>query len=529
MSGALSSLKGEINTDDATRQRYSRDASIFEVLPMGVIAPKDASDLKILVDMATKLAAQGRPISFTARNGGTDMSGGSLTTGWVLDMKHFNQVSPVDVYHKRIKVQGGVMHRDVEKATNAKGLYFAPYTSSHDICGIGGMIGNNASGEKSLRHGPTSHNIDRLKVLLSDGNEYEFGPLTRKQLADKLTQTDFEGDLYRGVATLLEDNKYLIATKTPKVVKNAAGYALSEIWNEDRTVFNMAKLIIGSQGTLGITTEAELKLVETPKYSRMIVASVDDLKKLTPVVTTLLQYKPASCETFDHFTYELAQKYYPKDAKRAKVADGKHMVVFAVFESEEKSDLDHISNAAWTDLAQQGFDAYSIDEQKTADSFLLIRRKSTAMLLEHPHGTRKAEAFLEDSIVPIERYGDFLADLESLLKKYDMTYTYAGHIGQGSIRLIPLVDMAHPDSPRKILELEGLMTDLVLKYRGSISVDHNDGLIRTPFLPRQYGDHMIALFEQVKNLFDPFHIFNPGKKVFGSLDFARKHIVHETK
>jgi len=364
---------------------------------------------------------------------------------------------------------------------------------------------------------------------VSDGNEYEFGPLTKRQLGVKLKQPGFEGDLYRGVVKMLDDNKHLIATHHPKTIKNAAGYALWELWNEDRTVFNMARLFIGSQGTLGITTEAELKLVSIPKFSRMIVTPISDIHSLTPVVTMALKHKPASCETFDHFTYNLAKKYYPSDAKRAKIANGKQLVVLTIFESDDREELERTSNAAWAELSGVGFDTFGIDEPSVIESFLLIRRKSTAMLLEHPHGTYHAQAFLEDSIVPLEHYSDFLIKLETILRAYDMTYTYAGHIGAGSIRLIPLVDMARPDSPARIMELETRVNDLVLHYHGSISVDHNDGLIRTPFLTRQYGEHMVTLFEQIKNLFDPFHIFNPGKKVFGSYDYALKHIARETK
>lgn len=525
MSGPLSSLKGEIKTDTESRTAYSRDASIFEVMPQGVIAPKNLSDLNILVTMANRLAIQGRPTSFTARNGGTDMSGGSLTEGWVLDMKHFNKIGEIDEYHKRVKVQGGVMHRDVEKAAKAKGLYFAPYTSSHDICGIGGMIGNNASGEKSLQHGPTSANVDRLKVVLSDGNEYEFGPLTRAGLTAKLKQPGFEGDLYRGVTRILEDNKHLISTGHPRTRKNAAGYALWELWNEDRTIFNMARLFIGSQGTLGIMTAAELKLVELPKFSRLIVTVIEETRELTPAVTIALKHKPAACETFDHYTYDYAKKCYPADAKRAKLAAGKHMVVLSVFEGDTKKEVDEASNAALVALAREGYDAYSIDDQKVIDSYLLIRRKSTALLIEHTKAGERGAAFLEDSVVPLEHYGNFLHEVEELLKQSGLTYTYAGHIGDGSIRLIPLVDFAQTDAAQQIFDLETRFNELVLKYHGSISADHNDGLIRTPYLARQYGPHMVRLFEQVKNLFDPFHIFNPGKKVFGSYEYALQHII----
>jgi hypothetical protein len=175
-------ISGELDSSPTTRQKYSHDASIFEVAPSAVIYPKNVSDLKALVHYLTTQKKQGKSVSLTARNGGTCMSGGPLTESYVLDMsRHFNHIGSVNTHAKTVWVQGGVMHIDLEKAVHPKGLYFAPYTSSRDICGIGGMIGNNASGERSIKYGATSKNVEKIHVLLSDGNKYEFGPLTAHQ------------------------------------------------------------------------------------------------------------------------------------------------------------------------------------------------------------------------------------------------------------------------------------------------------------------------------------------------------------
>lgn len=518
-------IKGEIHSSAAAREAYSKDASIFKVHPLAVIIPDGVEDLSTIIKYANTTNRHGGSVTLAARNGGTCMSGGSLTEGYVLDIStHFDRIGTIDTLHKTIVVQAGVMHREVEKVASAEGLLFAPYTSSKDLCGIGGMIGNNASGEMSLVHGPTSNNVVSLKVMLADGNEYEFEPLTRAQLKKKLELMTFEGDIYRQITSLLERNRQFIKTHHPRVPKNAAGYALWELWDAQEHMFNLGRLFIGSQGTLGIVTEATLKLVDAAPHQQMIVCAIDSISQLTDIVRTIVHHGASICETFDHHTYELAQEQYPADAQNAHFANGKHMLVYGIFEGDTKEQAEILAGQA-KNVIEQSLHAsvYWVNTPEETSSYQAIRRYSYKMLKDMNSDTKKAMPFIEDTIVPLEHYGAFVSALEAILEDYDMTYTYAGHIGQGSIRLIPLINR-EPDSLNDIIELEGRVNDLVLAFRGSISVDHNDGLIRTPYLAQQYGTEMINLFETVKTIFDPNDIFNRGKKVHGSIEFARAHI-----
>lgn len=534
MSGQLEKLtqiptfNGDVTTTDEARWAASRDASIFEVMPSGVISPRDTDDIKSVVAWAVQAHKDGQPVSLAPRVGGTCMSGGSLTEGYILDLKsYYNHVGAVDTVNRTIHVQTGAMHIDVETKVREAGLLFAPYTSSRDICGIGGMIGNNASGEQSIKYGATDRNVGRLKVILSDGNEYIFGPLSRLDVERKKQLPTFEGELYRQVTDLIDKNKHIIATHRTRTVKNAAGYPLWELWDAHEQTFNLARLFVGAQGTLGVVTEAELKLVKPGIYQRMIVTPITDLDALAEVVNTTLRYEPITCETFDRYTYELAERYYPEDAARAHVARGKHIVILSVFEGNEREATDIVAGKAKEALEKLGHETFWIDDDETVESFLTIRRKSFKMLLEHPTPHTRAEAFLEDTIVPLEHYGEFLRRLEAILAEHDLIYTYAGHIGAGSIRLVPLVNMEAEGAAELVMELETKVNDLVLEFGGSISVDHNDGIIRTPYLEKQFGPGMVQLFTQVKSLFDPYNIFNPGKKVGGSYEYALQHIIRE--
>ncbi len=519
-------LRGDVDISSAALKAYSHDASIFEVVPSAVISPKNDTDLSRLIHYVSERKMEGANVSITARNGGTCMSGGPLTESYVVDMnRYFSHIGAVDNAGRTMWVQGGVMHIDVESKAKAAGLFFAPYTSSRDICGIGGMVGNNASGEKSVKYGPTSDNVKKLKVMLSDGEVYEFGPLTARQVEQKKHLPTFEGKLYREVTALIDENWNLIDRNHPRTVKNAAGYPLWELWDKQRAHFNMARLFIGSQGTLGIVTEVELKLVPLPKANRMIVIPIQTLGELTPVVKEIMAHHPVTCETFDHHTYEMAEQYHPEDAERASLARGKHMVVLAVFDGDSQEQADKFTGIAKEAVERMGREVLWVDDQAVLESFLLIRRKSFRMLLEHPRPDMRAMAFLEDTIVPLEHYGEFLGALEAILSEYNLIYTYAGHIGDGSIRLVPLVNMEAEDAADTVMMLETKVNDLVMAFGGSISVDHNDGIIRTPYLEQFFGPEMYTLMAEVKHLFDPLTIFNPGKKVGGTFEYAKNHIV----
>lgn len=518
-------VHGELHDDVKTLDAYSVDASIFQVQPDVVVYPKDLDDVKAIVRRVTTLKQEGVPISVTPRAAGTCMSGGSLTQSVMLDMtKHFHGIGSVDEQHKRISVGAGAFYRDVEHKTLAHGLLFPPYTSSKDLCAIGGMIGNNASGEKSLRYGATTNWVRSVHVVLADGEEYEFGPLTPHQLDAKKKLDTHEGYIYREITKLIDESEQVIDRARPHTRKNAAGYALWRLWNDKKTEFNLAKLFVGSQGTLGITTGATLNLIDIPKTTRMIAIAIDSLPHLAEAIKLVLAERPEGLEVYDKHTYELAKIYMPEDAARTTMSEGNEMVLFAQFAESTEDQTDHAAKICMKVIERHGFRVLYVEDDKDAESYWKIRRASFKLLKEHAHGTKRAAPFIEDTIINTNHYGEFVASLEAILADYDMTYTYAGHIGDGSIRLIPLVDMEAEDAATKIFDLGRRIYELTFAFGGSMSVDHNDGLIRTPFLEHMYGKEVVELFERTKQIFDPLGIFNPGKKVHGDLSYSLAHV-----
>ncbi len=535
-------IKGDVATDEKTLDKYSRDASIFEVQPKAVVFPKDTEDLKDLVKFVNENKEKYPELSLTARSGGTDMTGGPLTESIVVEFdKYFNHIK--NVGESSAIVEPGVYYRDLEKETLKQGLIFPSYPASKSICAIGGIIANNSGGEKTLRYGKTNEYVRRLKAVLSDGNEYEFKKLNKIELQKKKAQDDFEGGIYRKIYELLEDNFDIIKKAKPQVSKNSAGYFLWNVW--DREYFDLTQILVGSQGTLGIVTEAELGLVEKEKYSRMVVVFLDDIEKMTNFVSTALKYSPESLEAFDDNTLKLALRFFPDIAKKIgtgnffslifsffgeglaiarKLRLPKFVVLVELTGDDEEKINDRVKGLR-DELKPLGIYTKATKSGMDTEKYWVIRRESFN-LLRHKVKDKRAAPFIDDIIVDPSHLPEFLPKLYNILEEHNITPTLAGHAGSGNFHIIPLMDLSREEERRKIPEVAEKVYDLVLEYGGSITAEHNDGLIRSPYIEKMYGKEVYGLFEKTKEIFDPQNIFNPGKKVGADLEYAMRHIKH---
>jgi len=515
--------------DDSKKvcEAYSTDASIFSVKPEGIIFPKSSLDISRITKLVSE---QKKKTSLTVRAAGTCMSGGPLNEGIILDVtRYMGTVTALDIKHKTITVESGAKYKDVEAVCTPHGLMFPPYTSSKDFCAIGGMIGNNASGELSVRYGATIDWVKSLDVVLSDGSVYTCKELTKEEWFEKQQLQNREGELYRKVAHVLDHYEYIFNTKVPKVTKNAAGYQLWKIYNQKKNTYNLARLFVAAQGTLGIVTSVTLALTEIPHHRRLVACALTDVKVLGELLPALKVCNPESVETYDMHTYALAKTYYPKEAALvATVSDNAIITVFI----QVAEDTDEATRMKQQEIVEalriHNITPYIPENKETLDAFFVIRRASFKMLMDLKSAQNRVAPCIEDTIVPINRYGEFLTRLQPILDTYSLTYTYAGHIGDGSIRLIPLVDFSDDKTPDMIFELSHRVYDLVIELGGSISVDHNDGLLKTHYLEKQYGKELVELFADIKHFFDPKNIFNPGKKVptnmQGSEQYAKERM-----
>ncbi|MSR78784.1 MAG: FAD-binding oxidoreductase, partial [Candidatus Taylorbacteria bacterium] len=520
-------FKGEVYSDDKHLSDASHDASLFEVKPSLVVSPRDVFDIKNLVSFVSKQKADGINISLTARAAGTDMSGGPLTESIVVDfLPHFDKFKGVSGFSAT--AEPGVYYRDFEKETLKHGLLLPSFPASRDLCTLGGIVANNSGGEKTLTYGKTEKYIRKIKMVLSDGEEYEFRPLTMRELETVRQRNDFFGKVHQGMFDLILKNYDIIKKAKPNVSKNSAGYYLWNVYDKETGIFDMNKLIVGSQGTLGLITEITFSLIQPMKYSSLLVTFLPTLKPLAQVAKAILANKPESFESFDDHTFKIAMKLFPSIVKKLNgnliklafqfipeflmILTGGVPKLILIAEFTDASETGAIAKATATLDALRPFNLKTkiAKNEAEAKKYWTFRRESFNLLRQHFSDLRTAP-FIDDFVVKPEHLPEFLPKLDAILSKYKILYTVAGHVGDGNFHIIPLMDMKKPESVDIIKELSDKVYKLVVDFKGTITGEHNDGLIRTSYLPMMYHPEIIRLFEETKKIFDPLNIFNPGK------------------
>lgn len=532
--------EGEILQDSETLKKYSRDASIFEITPDTIIYPKDKEDLKKIVNFVTENKPANPNLSITARSAGTDMTGGAINDSIILDFtKYFNRILEVGADYAI--TEPGVYYRDFEKATLEKNMIMPSFPASKSICAMGGIIANNSGGEKSLSYGKTEKYLEEVSAVLSDGNEYHFKPLNEQELKQKMGLQNFEGDIYRRIFALVNDNYEAIKKAKPNVTKNSAGYYLWNIW--DKTTFDLTKLLVGSQGTLGLFTKGKFKLEKTTTHSKMLVIFLKNLQPLGELVNTLMQFHPETLETFDDNTFKLAIKFLPAMIKKMKgniftlgwkflpeifmtLTHGvPKLIIIAEFTGDDEQTLAQLANSAQLAIKEQfKLKTHITKNTQESEKYWTFRHESFNLLREKIKNLKTAP-FIDDFIVHPHDLPEFLPRLDKIFAKYpSLIYTIAGHAGDANFHIIPLMDLSKEKEREIIPSLSQEVYDLVLEYQGSITAEHNDGLIRGPYLKQMYGTKIFDLFKQVKQIFDPLNIFNPHKKTDATQAYLENHI-----
>ncbi|OGG76397.1 hypothetical protein A2950_00490, partial [Candidatus Kaiserbacteria bacterium RIFCSPLOWO2_01_FULL_55_19] len=479
-----------------------------------------------------------------ARAAGSDMSGGPLTTGVVVSFtEHMNKV--LEVGDGYAVTEPGVLYRDFEKETLKKGLILPSYPASREIAAMGGIVSNDAGGERTLEYGKTEKYVEEVDVVLSDGSQATFKTLVPEELEEKKKLETLEGEIYRTMDALLVKNAALIEAKRPKVSKNSAGYALWSIRDHRTGSFNLAKLICGSQGTLALWTKAKLRLVSPKEHRAMLVIFLHDLAILPEIVNRVLPQHPESFESFDDHTFRLAVKLIPgmlaqmglvraaklgidfiPEALMMATGGVPKLLLMIEFAEDTIEEADRKALATQAALVDLNLKMKIEKNEKESEKYWIVRRESFTLLRKNVHGLHTAP-FIDDFVVPPACYATFLPKLNALLAEYSsrFVYTVAGHVGDGNFHIIPLMDLSKAENRQIILELAPKVYDLVIKEGGTTTGEHNDGIIRTPYLGMLFGAEMVALFEATKKVFDPQNILNPGKKVGGTFDDIKRDLI----
>lgn len=538
-------FRGELDDSAEAKDFYSHDASLFEIVPELVVKPKDAKDVVALVKTTAAEKKQNPSLSLTGRSAGTDMAGGAVNDSVIVDfVAHMHTIGAVT--KDQATAQPGVYYRDFEKATLTKSALMPSYPASRELAALGGIVNNNSGGEKSLEYGKTADFVKELKVVWADGVERVVKPLSKKQLDKKMAQKDFEGRVYTQIFELCEKHYDVIKAAKPKVSKNSMGYALWDVWDRDTGVFDLTRLIVGSEGTLGLTTEVTFKLVPKKPHSGLLVLFMKDIDRLGEVIPMVLKHKPATFESFDDATLLLSFRFLPSFHKMlgtkrflhlliSLIPDGlqllrgiPRLILMIEFNGNSEAEVRNKIHALHKELgAKRGY--YEINgfeedsNEMKSEKFWIMRRNSFKILRDKVKDKHTAP-FIDDLVVNPEHLAEFLPKLQKIIKKYKLFATIAGHMGDGNFHIIPLMKIEDPKERAKLLPAMKEVNKLVLSYGGSLSGEHNDGLVRGPWLEEQFGKEMLTHFLQVKHTFDPDGIFNPRKKATADWKYSFSHI-----
>lgn len=541
-SSLQSLIKGDVEDTAEVKEFFSHDASMFELVPEVVVAPRDTEDIKRLVSYVAQNKAHQPQLSLTVRSGGTCMSGGSVNDSIIINIQKYmnamGQLTP-----DTASAQPGMFYRDFEKNTLTVDALMPSFPASRDLCTIGGMVSNNAGGEKSLQYGKTDKYVQQLHVVFADGNEYIVKPLTRQELDEKMAQDDYEGNLYRRIFELVSKNYDDIKQAKPQVSKDSTGYHIWDVWDKETGIFDMTKLIVGAQGTLGIVTDITFKLVPAPTHSGTLVVFLRKIDDLGDLINTVLKHNPATFEGFDNYTLMLSFKlfyYFHKtlgwwgllklgiqlipDALLLFRGIPK-MVLLIEFNGNSQDEVKQKVHAMHTDMKAYGHEAVFEEDggKDQAKKFWIMRRESFNLLRKKIKDKHTAP-FMDDLIVPPRTLPHFLPEVRRIINKYKLLATLAGHMGDGNFHIIPLMKIEDPNEKAKLEPAMREINALVLKYGGSLSGEHNDGMIRGPWLKDMYGEKTFGYFVQVKTIFDPHNIFNPHKKTDADWSYSMAHL-----
>ncbi|MEA3404417.1 MAG: FAD-binding and (Fe-S)-binding domain-containing protein, partial [Pseudomonadota bacterium] len=489
------------------------DASVFEIFPHEFNTPVSQQQL---VEQVRQSLLVHKPV--TMRAGGTSLGGQAIGSGAVIDIsKYLNNVIEYRPKEKEVVVEPGVIQDDLNDFVKADGLRFAPDTSTSNRAMIGGMIGNNSCGAYSVYYGTTREHVKSVDVILADGTETTFEPLSAGLLKSRLEQQDFEGNIYRTVYHLLERHGKFILEHYPhlSIKRRNTGYALDELYrhhqpfNPKGKPFNLAPLICGSEGTLAVIKQACLKLVELPKNRQLICAHFDSIESAMKIVSRLLEFEPAAIELIDKATLDGTKTNRQQQANRFWIeGDPQAVLVIELFDDSLEGLKTRLqTQQAW--LLNHGAYAAPLIDSNDSSRVWAVRKAGLGMLMGKVT-RKKAVAVIEDAAVPVRSLFDYFQDVQALMAELNVNCVYYGHASVGLIHIRPELDLATSKDKTLLQSIAERNSKLVKKYRGALSGEHGDGRIRALFLKEQVGEQVYAYLLELKRAFDPHNLLNPG-------------------
>lgn len=520
-------VTGEVVTSTAARRYFATDASIFSVTPALAVYPRDEADVRKTARFTWQLAERGRVIPITARGAGTDQTGAALGEGIIMAFPaHMHHVVALDEKSGMVGVEPGANYGKVQQVLQTHGRFLPPFPASLEYSTIGGAVANNAAGEKSVKYGNTRDYVRGLRVVLANGEVIETGRLGKRELSKKLGLSTFEGEVYRALDALLEENAEKLEKLSLNVATNAAGYALADVRRRDGS-FDLTPLFVGSQGTLGIITQISMETELYNPQTVLFAAHFDDLAQLQHAILELrdMHDMPSAIEMVDGHLLAQAYQASPNLLKDVITPPFPKAVLLVEFDDPDRAQKKVIKKA--NKILERYASSVEMETEPAAQERLWRIRRSSSAVLNHLDGQQKPIPIIEDGIVPVERFEEYLKGIYGIFASCKLEPAIWGHAGTGNLHMQPFLDLSQVGDRQKVFRLMEDYYSLVISLGGSVSGEHGDGRLRAAYLQRQYGSDLYALFQKVKQIFDPYGTLNPGIKVGVTLD-AVKPLVRQT-
>ena len=507
----------DVRADRLHRSLYATDASVYQIVPLMVAFPGSAADVSAAVRVCTRF---GVPI--TARGGGTSQAGQSIGAGVILDSsRYLDRIIEINAEERWARVQPGCVLDDLNRALKPHGLLFAPDISTSNRATIGGMIANNSSGARSVFYGKTIDHVLELDVVLSDGRLVHLGPIDESDVEAKCAGEDLEGACYRATRRLAAENAEEIDRRFPKILRRVGGYNLDEfvpvkthdgLGRDPR--LNLARMFVGSEGTLGLTVEAKLRLVELPRARATLVVEFADLLEALAATPMILRHRPAAVEVVDKYVLD-STRLNPEAIRLRDFLRGDPAAILLIeLYGERPEELPPRLDALEEDLSHQGFGYHRLAITDAAAQARAWKLRTMALGLSMAEkGDAKAISFVEDTAVAPEHLRDYIAEFLSIVARHGTKAGVYAHASVGCLHVRPVINLKTEDGVRRFEAIAEEVAELVLRYGGALSGEHGDGLVRGPFQEKMYGPVLYAAFRELKRTFDPANIFNPGKVI----------------
>ncbi len=508
-------VQGEVYTDIVSRGIHATDGSHYQMMPACVVVPKDEAD----VAAAVRIASQYK-MPITMRGGGTSLAGQTFGHGMILDCsKYMNNVLEVNAEQKWARVQPGVVRDQLNKQLAPLGLHFAPDPATSSRATIGGMIGNNSSGTRSLIYGKTIENVIATKVMLIDGTILTFDDCDADTWSDRSAGSSREAELYRTVGEVVRANYDEIEARFPKMMRRVSGYNLDEFKSNSRSgpdhdgnPWNLSNLIVGSEGTLGILLEATVKLVDNPKATAVCVVHFDDIIESLRHVPLMLEHSPSTVELLDKQIIDEG-RHNSSTAHMADFFEGNPEAVQIIeFMGDTQEQANQRADAFIAAMREHNVGyAHVLRTEPQGKANIWELRRLGVGLASNVKGSAKPLDFIDDAAIPVEHLAEYIDRLLKVCNDLEVPVSLCAHASVGVLHPKPLLDLHKPDHVEKMRKIAEASFAMTIEYKGSWCGEHGDGLVRGEFLERFFGSQLYNAFKQVKHLFDPENLLNPGK------------------